>query len=295
MRRLDRGWVRLAGLVLAVAVLGWGRASGQDQADRPQVWAVVAGVESYKGAIPRREEVASDSFKLTRWIAEGAGWGKKHVQVLDELGSSKHGDPAGEPKLLKPTGENLRWAVEEWLPNHVKKGDVVILSFAGWGISAGDGETKLLPVDARVDDPKTAWLPDRGIEHLLRDRECLAVLSWIDAPILRPDGRREEGTAADVRMLNRLSRWPGSSVWQSTADRPEPGRGSAFAASLLSALGKAPRSVLDTIKALNDDPGLPGLRFRQQGASPRPQPLPVPHPPAQGPRGRDPRPEGARR
>ena len=255
--------------IIVVVGLGTGTGTGtgisraQEASPLPKVWAVVVSVENYPDPIADRAGSSVEGRRLANWVRGKAGWDSNHVLILNDDGNpAPPADPKAQAIPLKPTRKNLDWAIEQWLGSRVEKGDVVVLSFTGRGIAAPGGEV-LLPIDAKGGKLESGWSPERGIERLLRDYKCSAVLSWIDAPVDHPD--LPEGKLAGDQLLNRLARWPGSSVWLATGETPG---SNPFGVSLRAALGTTPRTLLSSLATINEDQSLKNIRFRQKGGVP---------------------------
>src|SRR4051794_3122509 len=108
----------LAGGCLIVAAVGAMVAAQQVRAPgrRPQLWAVVVGVENYDDpAIPDARSAARDAGTVLGWLLEDGGWERNHVLYLADRGSRNPGRAdAPRPNIL-PTRANLEWAFGTWL------------------------------------------------------------------------------------------------------------------------------------------------------------------------------------
>ncbi len=251
-----------ATLVLALLMFSTSAVAQPPTRREARLWTILVSVEGYADPIPKRPGVYQDSRLLARWMVEKARWDPGQILQLNDNGDPRPGEPGDRSPPLRPTAANFDWAMEKWLthPGRVSKDDVVLFAFAGRAI-AGPNSEALLPIDARIDAP--GWSPERWVERLLRDYQCSSVLCWVDAPVFDP--LRPGGKLADdgERLLNRLARWPGSSVWMATGERPA--TGPAFAEALRAALGETPQPLLATLSTLDRDADARGLRFRQLG------------------------------
>jgi hypothetical protein len=108
-------------------------------------WAVVAGVERYREALPAATNAEADARAFAQYAQHTLGVPEAHVKLL-------LGDRAGLA--------DLRSALEEWLPrNATRAGGRVYVFFSGHGAPDPEtGEAYLVPYDA---DP--AYLKTRGL------------------------------------------------------------------------------------------------------------------------------------
>lgn len=128
-------------------------------------YAVVIGIEQYRGGLPRAEYASKDALIMTQYLAKAMGYPEQNIVVLlDE----------------KASLTDLRRYFEDWLPNNVERDGSVFIYFAGHG--APDATTKqayLMPYDG---DPsfldKTGYPLNRLYENLskLPAKEILVVL-----------------------------------------------------------------------------------------------------------------------
>src|SRR4051794_30270291 len=190
---------------------------------KPQVWAVVVGIDRYEDQLIHACSTATrDARTVAGWIAKTAGWGGDHVLFMGDRGVREHGKPEEAATDLLPTRDNLDWALTAWLGHRARAGDVVVFYFAGQATvrppkSGGlAGRGYLLPIDAAAADvDRTGW----SLEDAL-DRSAIAtrakVVLWLDTS---PRGRGEEGLPVEVKVptgaewLDALTRWPGVTAW----------------------------------------------------------------------------------
>jgi WD40 repeat protein len=276
MNRLIRPiLVVIASLATATPALA---ADAPGSKPRPKVWAVVVGVDQYEdGLIPPCVGSGRDARAVAEWFEGASGWGRKHVLRMDDLGRKRHG-PADEPNAyLRPTLENLDWAVDSWLGQRVEKDDIVLIYFAGQAFAKGPkpgvpaGRVYLLPIDARgADVPSTGWSLDDALDRAKKLAERRArVVIWLDTS---PLGRgksglpAEKGAPSGEDWLRALTRWPGVTAWLAADGRraPDPG---AFVAPLLKALGAPERAhnLPGTLRGVLGDPTLAKQGFRTMG------------------------------
>ena len=81
------------GMVLGGSLLA-GSASAQPATKpgvrKPQVWAVIVGVELYDdGDIPRCPGAKRDAAALVRWFSEAARWNSSNVLLMNDSSGSK--------------------------------------------------------------------------------------------------------------------------------------------------------------------------------------------------------------
>ncbi len=252
-------------------------------ADRPpQVWAVLVGVQKYDDpAIPACAGAVADEVALAGWLQKSARWDSANILRMDEFGQPTHGLPSLPVGNLRPTRENLDFALKGWLRYRVRPGDVVVFAFAGHGaVAPADPGAKaeapreiLLPIDARKSDlARTGWSPEDGLDELatLSPR---AVLCLMDTSL---HGRGQtvappDDPKATLRFLRRLARWPGVSAWMAADGRPSAGPGPGpnshgpLTAALLRGLGDSPNNVRAALNVIFSDETLKAQGFRPIG------------------------------
>ena len=254
------------------------------QAAKPEVWAVVVGIDRYEdNLIPRCPGARRDAQALSQWLAKTAGWGDRHVLRMDDLGQKSHGPPSAPISNLFPTREHLDWAVVEWLGHWVKKDDIVVFYFAGQATARGPqegapaGHAYLLPIDARgADVSRTGWSLDDALDKAkaLAAKKARVVL-WLDTSTSGRGNRvglaSEKGAPSGQDWLQALTRWPGVTAWLAADGRPAAeGVGGApgpFVASLLKAMGSSDQAhnLLGCLKGLRDDPEMAKQGFKTMG------------------------------
>jgi WD40 repeat protein/uncharacterized caspase-like protein len=252
--------------------------SADSPGSKPRVWAVVIGVDRYEdGLIPPCNGSSRDARAVATWFEKDAGWSAGNVLRMDDLGRKKHGAPADPNNYLRPTRENLDWAVDSWLGHRVRKDDIVVIYFAGQAIAKGplpgtpSGRAYLLPIDARGGDVHaTGWSLDDALDKAkgLADKKARVVI-WLDTSTL---GRGNAGLPAEKGgpsgrdWLRALTRWPGVTAWLAADGRLAPDSGS-FVAALKKASGTSEQAhnLLGTLQGAIDDPGLVKQGFRTMG------------------------------
>ncbi|MBX6314315.1 MAG: caspase family protein, partial [Isosphaeraceae bacterium] len=260
--------------------------SGPIAAERaPAVWGIIIGIDQYQDeAIPACHGAVADARAVARWLAETAGWGEDHVLLLIDDVRPRPGSPSNRPKVLRPTRANLDWAIQRWGADRVTTGDVVVVYFAGQAIGlpppaeaapGTPGSAHLLPIDARLADPvRTGWAIDEALDELAVQRD-IRVVCWLDTSLLgrgrRIDAEADDRAAATL-LLQRLTRWPGSTAWlaaegQVAAEAARVGERSPFSAALLQALGTSeqPNNLLACLDALQHDATVMQQGFRMMG------------------------------
>ena len=157
-----------------------------------------------------------------RWFTATAHWGDPHILVMNDNGEARHGRPEDLLHSLRPTRENLDWALKQWLGHRLQPGDIGIVYFAGQSAVLDDREV-LLPIDAEADDlAHTGWTPEEAVDELAPRKQASLCL-WIDAasPLRElADGRPSTDQEPAVNLLLQLTRWPGVSAWMAHS-RPD--------------------------------------------------------------------------
>ncbi|MHB1561357.1 MAG: WD40 domain-containing protein [Isosphaeraceae bacterium] len=256
---------------------------------------MLVGIDQYEDNDFPRPRAAGDALALARWLIDEAGWKPDHIQLLmdrEPVNPAKFRDPASRPPTRPPTRRELDRAVGEWLPANARRGDLVVIFFAGQAVSlpdpAGAGRAGrssrdyLIPLDAVRDREDTWWRLGDAIDGLASRGEAsiVCLLDTSPAGRVRPP-RRIEGVGREVaperrlRMLEGIARWPGVTAWMAATERTaeitdEDGRGPLTAA-LLRALGHR-GEVIDLhtcLVRLWRDRALAGMGFQIVGAFPQ--------------------------
>ena len=130
------------------------------------------------------------------------------------------GDPAppadrSTPDDLRPSRENLAWALGRWIGKRTGAEDLVVIAVAGRtslvpGAGGRDAGVVIWPPEARVDDPdSTGWWLDRELEQWAGERKFrgdLVVL--LDAPLTGVTGPAGTLPAKAAGWLRRLCDGP---------------------------------------------------------------------------------------
>jgi len=269
-RPLGLALVLVSGLAMASTSLAGG--------SKPRVWAVVVGVDHYEDAlIPACQGANRDARTIARWFEREGNWGAKNILRLDDLGRKNHGAATEAEAHLRPTLENLNWAVQEWLGHRVGPDDIVVLYFAGQAIARGPragsttGRVDLLPIDARRGDVSaTGWSLEESLDRArwLAEKKPKVVL-WLDTSI---QGRGlsglppEKGAPPGQDWLRALTRWPAVTAWLAADGRPAPETGS-FVSALALASGTMDRAhnLLGTLQGVINNPAMIGQGFQSMG------------------------------
>jgi len=281
--------------VLCVAILvSAGVVPASAQAPRrPEVWAIVVGVDQYEHVPSAKSRTAVRSANQVRQWMRQAGWDQAHQLLLSDFGAADPGRPDDPASNILPRKGNLDWAFRQWLFSRAKPGDLVVFYFAGRAraVVTPQGarvdprvDYYVLPADAALDSvEKTGWALDVVIDECAR-RE-LQVVCWLatsigDREALVPPSSRTGGTPSSIatgtNWLGRLARWPGITAWLASDQPPHPDPdeelGSRFTQALLKALGKPDnkpgRNLAACLKDLHQDPQLMRQRFRSIGGVP---------------------------
>ena len=184
---------------------------------------------------------------------------------------------------LRPTRENLNWAVREWLGKRVRPGDLTLIYFAGQAVAlpggGGDhGGPRVPPADRRPSAflDATGWSLGDALDPLA-GANAGPILCLLDTS---PRGRGRsvvpvgDDPTLGARMMKNIARWPGVAVWLAADGRPaDDGDGEAggpFASAFLRALEPAGRrnNLLACLDALGDDRTLSAQGFRTLGGLP---------------------------
>jgi formylglycine-generating enzyme len=107
----------------------------------PQRWAMLIGVDEY-AYVHQLKYCVADQEALAKQLID-SGFPADQVFVLDDQAKQER---------FHPFKSNIDAQLELVL-GMVHKGDTLVVSFSGHGISAKDGKSYLLPIDARLTDP----------------------------------------------------------------------------------------------------------------------------------------------
>ncbi|MDR3618400.1 MAG: caspase family protein [Paludisphaera borealis] len=287
--RAGRTWLLGLFVALAVARSAPGQPPAPPEPAKPQVWAMLAGVERYEDsqAFPRCRGAARDAANLAHWLIDAAGWPADHVLLLSDrdLAALGFAPPAHQPEYRPATKANLDWGARTWLPSKARPGDTLVLFFAGQAVGllpdpnqrpGAPDRDYLIPMDARgTDVDATGWMPGRAIEDVAARGDYTIVCLLDASPAGRVQSPRVLGSPAQFapgeRMLRGVVRWPGVTAWLAASDKPsgqsaEEGSG-LLTQSLLASLGtrRKPSNLLECLDRLRREPSLASQRFRTSG------------------------------
>ncbi len=116
---------------------------GLKGAPRKNAYALVFGIEKYRGSLPKADFASRDAKIVAKYLTKTLGYSEENVvlQVNDNA-----------------TRTDIQKYVETWLPNHVTKNDSVFIYYSGHGApNAKTGDAYLVPYDG---DP--AFIEDTG-------------------------------------------------------------------------------------------------------------------------------------
>ena len=132
---------------------------------RKHAYAVVIGIETYRGKIPRADFADRDAKVMGEYLTKVLGYPEENVVVLDNENATR---------------TDMEKYIEGWLPNRIEKDASVFFYFSGHGTpNAKSGDAYLVPYDG---DPafveKTGYPMQRLYEQLgkLPTKEVVVVL-----------------------------------------------------------------------------------------------------------------------
>jgi WD40 repeat protein/uncharacterized caspase-like protein len=253
----------------------WRVRAFEARAAEPTAWALVIGIGHYPQATEKNIDcpnAVGDARAVERWLVETAHWPREHVRLMTS--------DAVDPKLL-PTLDNLKFAVEQWLPSNANTDDLIFIYYAGQALGIPEPAANkpdiariprdfLLPFDLRGREvnENTGWSLDQSLEKM-RGIEADIFCCLDTSTFGRGSKPIREDAAYANRLLNRITQWPRRMAWIAAdggvapdADQGKPW--SPFRARLLNTLGNSSegRNVLGCLKTLKADQSLPTLRTR---------------------------------
>jgi hypothetical protein len=172
-------------------------------------WAVVIGIGTYeRPEIPGLRFAVADAEAVHDVLVNRAGFRKEQVLLLTDRTERK------------PTLRNLKWALGTFLARSAKKGDLVLIYYAGHGAPEidprgleADGFAKyLVPWDADPNDLYSTGLPMDEFQTIFDRIEAERVVVFLDACYSGAAGgrtfasRRTRATRIDDLFLERLTR-----------------------------------------------------------------------------------------
>lgn len=173
----------------------------------PQRWAVVVGIDTYDNpAIPRLQATTADAEAVYRVLTEQGGFKKENVVLITDRTDRK------------PTLRTLKWALGTFLARSARKGDTVVIFFAGHGAPEADvtgreqdGLAKyLVPTDADPDDLYATGFPMDEFETIFSRIEAERIVVFLDTCYSGAAGgrtfasRRSRALNVDDAFLQRL-------------------------------------------------------------------------------------------
>src|SRR5581483_2948005 len=109
--------------------------SAPQDAAKPRLWAVVVGIDDYEDGRIADCVGSVRSARAVRNELVRAGWDGDQILLMTDGAARVHGPAQARADSLAPTRENLRFALTEWLPHRVRRGDLVLFYFAGQAAS----------------------------------------------------------------------------------------------------------------------------------------------------------------
>ncbi len=128
--------IRIAFATVLLLAVSATRLAAEEFPERvPEVWTIVIGIDDYEDrAIPDCTGAVFDAHAIGRFFRESARWGADHVLFMSDSGNLRHGRPEDPVTNLRPTKENLDWAITKWLDHRLKPNDLVLIYFAGHAV-----------------------------------------------------------------------------------------------------------------------------------------------------------------
>ncbi len=250
-------------------------------AGRPQLWAIIVGVGNpldVKIRAQSSREVAQQALGVLGWFSGPGGWDRSHLLLLTDFGGNDDPGSVQSPAPnIKPTKQNLDWALREWLAPRAKPGDVIVFYFAGQSrcvLSATPAalpQYYLLPSDALSENLSLrGWSLDHALDGYAKQGKY-QIVCWLGTamrtePVAAGANVRLPDSIATSRdWIHRLARWPGVTVWLAsdgtlpvhTGDPAIP-----FTQALLAGLGKRDQknNLAACLRSLQQSPNLKGFR-----------------------------------
>ncbi|OGL28793.1 MAG: hypothetical protein A3G44_10215 [Candidatus Rokubacteria bacterium RIFCSPLOWO2_12_FULL_73_47] len=191
------------------------QAAAAPAAGEAEHWAVVVGVGAYDSPdIPKLRYTVEDAEAVARTLVEHGGFKPQNVLLLTDRTDAR------------PTLRRLKWALGTFLARSAKKGDTVLIFFAGHGAPevdvAGrerDGLAKyLVPMDADADDLYATALPMDEFETIFGRIEAERIVVFLDACYSGAAGgrtfasRKTRALNLDDQFLERLAQARGRAI-----------------------------------------------------------------------------------
>jgi uncharacterized caspase-like protein len=100
---------------------------------RPNRYAIVVGIESYRTKLPKADFAARDAQTMKDYLTKTMGFSDENVALLVNENA---------------TGRDLEKYIEHWLPNRVEKDSTVFVYYSGHGApNPKTGDAYLVPYD----------------------------------------------------------------------------------------------------------------------------------------------------
>jgi Caspase domain len=96
-------------------------------------WAIVIGIDDYRGGAPTLQAAAYDAQRFSRWLIDSVGLRERRVKLL--LGRRPK-DPDRDGSELVPTKDNLLTAINEVMAESHGAGEALYFFFGGHGVTA---------------------------------------------------------------------------------------------------------------------------------------------------------------
>nr|MBI3614096.1 ankyrin repeat domain-containing protein [Nitrospirota bacterium] len=100
---------------------------------KPNRYAIVVGIESYRTKLPKADFAAHDAQTMKDYLTKGMGFSEENVALLVNENATR---------------TDIEKYVEHWLPNRVEKDSTVFIYYSGHGApNAKTGDAYLVPYD----------------------------------------------------------------------------------------------------------------------------------------------------
>jgi len=142
---------------------------------RKNAYAIVIGIERYREKLPAADFADRDAKLMGEYLTQILGYQEENVVIrLNE----------------KASRTDLEKYIENWLPNHVEKGDSVFIYFSGHGApNAKTGEAYLVPFDGDPAFVETTGYPLKRLYESLDKLPAREVVVLLDSCFSGAGGR----------------------------------------------------------------------------------------------------------